>query len=300
MNPLIELKTATPVFLIVLVLACFALSPTVQADPNSNTSYGRAALPGNTAGDRNSAFGVEALSVNSTGSQNTALGNAALESNMTGAFNTAIGEGALVASTGSGNTALGRNAGGLVRTASNVICIGLNIVGANVSNSCLIGNIFGATSSGGTAVFVNSEGKLGTTSSSKRFKEDIKPMDKASEALLALKPVTFRYKKELDPAAASQFGLVAEDVEKVNPDLVVRDKEGKPHSVRYEAVNAMLLNEFLKEHRTVQELESNAVKQEAIIARQQKQIEALTAGLQKVSAQTEASKAAPQLAENHR
>ena len=117
-------------------------------------------------------------------------------------------------------------------------------------------------------------------------------MDKISEALFALKPVTFRYKKEVDPAGTSQLGLVAEEVEKVNPDLIVRDKEGRPYSVRYDQVNAMLLNEFLKEHRTVQE-------QGAIIARQQKQIDALTAGLEKVSAQVELSRAAPQTVLNN-
>jgi uncharacterized coiled-coil protein SlyX len=152
--------------------------------------------------------------------------------------------------------------------------------------------------------------------SSRRFKDEIKPMDKGSEAVFALKPVTFRYKKEIDPGRTSQFGLVAEEVEKVNPDLIVRDKEGKPYSVRYDQVNAMLLNEFLKDHRTVQELKSTATAQEAIITqlkttlaqqqkdsqatatRLQKQIEALTAGLQKVSAQLEASKPGPQVVKN--
>jgi Chaperone of endosialidase len=144
-------------------------------------------------------------------------------------------------------------------------------------------------------VFVTSAGKLGTITavSSARFKDEIKPMDKASEAILALKPVTFRYKKELDPTRIPQFGLVAEEVEKVNPDLVKRDRDGKLQTVRYEAVNAMLLNEFLKEHRKNEE-------QEATIARQQKQIEALTVGLQKVSAQVEASKPAPQMVGNNR
>jgi hypothetical protein len=141
-------------------------------------------------------------------------------------------------------------------------------------------------------VFVNTDGKLGTLTSSARFKTDIKPMDNTSEAILSLKPVTFRYKKEVDTHGIPQFGLVAEDVEKVNPDLVVRDADGKVYTVRYEAVNAMLLNEFLKEHKTVQE-------QGATIARQQKQIEALTAGLQKVSAQLEVSKAAPQTVLNN-
>jgi uncharacterized coiled-coil protein SlyX len=121
-----------------------------------------------------------------------------------------------------------------------------------------------------------------------------------SEAVFALNPVTFRYKKDLDPQEIPQFGLVAEDVEKINPDLVVRDKEGKPYSVRYDQVNAMLLNEFLKEHRTVQELKSNAVKQEAIIARLEQQIEALTTGLQKLSADLRVSKSATRMVSNSR
>jgi hypothetical protein len=146
----------------------------------------------------------------------------------------------------------------------------------------------------GSPVVIGMGGRLGVTMSSAQFKEAIKPMDKASEAILALKPVTFHYKKEVDPEGIPQFGLVAEDVETVNPDLVVRDEDGKVTTVRYEAVNAMLLNEFLKEHKRVQEQQSKIEKQEAAIARQQKQIEALTAGLQKVSAQLEASKAAPQ------
>src|SRR5207253_9501445 len=159
-------------------------------------------------------------------------------------------------------------------------------------SSCYIGSIFGETSSGGAAVFIAPDGKLGTATSSRRFKEEIKPMYDDSEAIFALKPVTFRYKKEIDAAGTSQFGLVAEEVEKVNADLVVRDKEGKPYSVRYEAVNAMLLNEFLKAHQRMEE-------QGAIIAKQQKQIEALVAGLQKVSAQVEMSRTAPQMAVNH-
>ena len=145
---------------------------------------------------------------------------------------------------------------------------------------------------------VDANNRLGTVVSSKRFKEDIQQMGIVSEALFALKPVSFHYKKQIDPAGKSQFGLVAEDVEKVNSDLVVRDKEGKPYSVRYDQVNPMLLNEFLKEHRTGQEPKSAAAKHEATIARQQKQIDALTAGLQKVSAQLEASKPAPQVANN--
>jgi hypothetical protein len=156
--------------------------------------------------------------------------------------------------TGSGNIALGSGAGINVTTANNVICIGA--AGNDVNDSCYIGNIFGSTSTNGIGVFVNSNGRLGTATSSQRFKKDIKSMDRASEALLALKPVTFRYTKQIDPAGTSQFGLVAEEVEKVNPDLVVRDKEGKPYSVRYDQVNAMLLNEFLKEHRKIERLEA--------------------------------------------
>src|SRR5207248_7349502 len=140
-------------------------------------------------------------------------------------------------------------------------------------------------------VFINSSGQLGTAPSSRRFKEEIEPMEQASELLFLLKPVTFHYKKEIDPAGTSQFGLIAEDVEKVNPDLIVRDKENKPYSVRYDQVNAMLLNEFLKEHRKVNQLTKDF---ESKLAAQQKQIEALAAGLQKVSAQLEATRPAPQ------
>jgi hypothetical protein len=156
----------------------------------------------------------------------------------------------------------------------------------------------------GTPVFINANGQLGTTPSSARFKDEIKPMDKASEAILALKPVTFRYKKELDPDGIRQFGLVAEDVAKVNPDLVIRDAEGKVYTVRYEAVNAMLLNEFLKEHRTIEEQKATIaqLKQDfqSTLAEQQKQIQALTAGLQKVSTHLELSKPAAQtVVDNH-
>jgi hypothetical protein len=268
-----------------------------------NTAIGVNALLNNTTGGSNTATGYQAL-LNNTGNTNTANGWQALFSNTTGAGNTAIGYFALDGNTtGGNNIALGRFAGMNVTTADNVICIGSD--GMNENNSCFIGNIFNATSSGGTAVFINTDGRLGTTTSSQRFKEGIKPIEQASEELYALKPVTFHYKKEIDPAGMTQFGLVAEDVEAINPDLVVRDKEGKPYSVRYDQVNAMLLNEFLKEHRTIQEqmatiaqLTSTIEKQDAMNARQQKQIEALTKGLQKVSAQLEASKRAPQVVNN--
>ena len=262
-----------------------ALTDNTTGDDNTATGFG--ALGQNTTGFENTASGVGALNQNTSGFGNTATGDNALQANIAGNNNTADGAGALFNATGTGNTAFGAGAGAGVTTANNVICLGSQ--GANVSDSCYIGNIFGAGAISGDAVFVTSAGKLGTVTipSAARFKEEIKPMNKASDVLFALKPVTFRYKEEFDPQRIPQFGLVAEEVEKVNPDLVKRDHDGKLQTVRYDAVNAMLLNEFLKEHKTVQE-------QGATITRLQKQIEALTAGLQKVSAQLEVKKPAPQ------
>jgi trimeric autotransporter adhesin len=257
---------------------------------DQNTATGAGALLISTTGEQNTANGAFALFSNTEGSFHTAVGHQALFSNTTGNGNTAIGGGALFNNiTGGLNTALGVGAGVGVTTASNVICIGAG--GNNVDNSCFIGNIFGATSSGGTAVFINSNGRLGTATSSRRFKDHIKPMENASEALFALKPVCFRYNKEIDPVGISQLGLVAEDVEKVNPDLVVRDTEGKPYSVRYDQVNAMLLNEFLKEHKKSEKLEATVASLMATVKEQAAQI-------QKVSAQLEASKPAPQVVNN--
>jgi uncharacterized coiled-coil protein SlyX len=275
-----------------------------------NTATGAYALQRNTTGFFNTASGNGALLANITGGNNTANGYSALFYNTTGGSNTAEGYQALYNSTiGSNNIALGKAAGTNLTTGSNNIEIGSAGVAAEANTICLgtagtqqatyIAGISGATVSTGVPVIVDTTGHLGTTTSSARFKEAIQPMDKASEAILALKPVTFRYKRDLDPERVPQFGLVAEDVEKVNPDLVARDEQGKAYTVRYEAVNAMLLNEFLKEHRTVQELKSTAAKQEATIARQQKQIEALTAGLQKVSAKLALSKAEPQTVLNN-
>jgi Chaperone of endosialidase len=257
----------------------------------SNTAVGVQALASNTDGNSNTANGAHALSNNTHGLQNTANGAAALLSNETGDGNTAYGANALHNNTfGEGNTALGFGAGTGVSTADNVIAIGTP--GANVSNSCYIGNIFGAAVSAATdtPVIIDTTGKLGTTTSSQRFKKDIKPMDQASETILSLKPVTFHYKT--DNTSTARFGLIAEEVAQVNPDLVVRDDKGEIYSVRYDAVNAMLLNEFLKEHRKNEE-------QQASIARLQKQIEALTAGLQKVSAQVEMNRTAPQMVVNN-
>jgi len=219
-----------------------------------NTANVLDALLSNTTGDGNTANGFEALNGNTEGSNNTATGGAALGSNTIGNHNTANGVSALALNTeGSNNTALGELAGIGVTTASNVICIGAGVDGANVSDSCFIGNIRDVTTAIGDAipVLIDSAGQLGTASSSGRFKKEIQPMDKASEAILALKPVTFHYKS--DKIGTPQFGLIAEEVAAVNPDLVVRDKNGEIYTVRYDAVNAMLLNEFLKAHRAIEE-----------------------------------------------
>ncbi len=213
------------------------------------------------------ANGNDALANNTTGGSNIALGDSAGFNLTTGDFNIDIG-----------------NAG--VANEANTIRIGRS----GDQTKTFVAGINGAAVAG-AAVKVNATGQLGVAPSSERFKAEIKPMDKASEAVLALKPVTFRYKKELDPKGIAQFGLVAEQVAKVNPALVDRDGKGEIYTVRYEAVNAMLLNEFLKEHRTVQELE-------ATVARQQRQIEVLTKGLQKVSDQIELSKPAPRAVAN--
>jgi hypothetical protein len=270
-----------------------------------NTAVGFDALGGNTSGLRNTAVGFQALA-NGNGTENTAVGShARVGFGGGGNGNTAVGFAALFATDGSLNTALGRHAGyNLTGGDSNNIDIGANVEGvAGESNTIRIGNtditdtfisgISRTTVASGAAVLVDSSGHLGTVTSSKRFKEEIRPMNKTSEAIFSLEPVTFRYKKEIDPAGTSQFGLIAEEVAKVNPTLVLPDKEGKPYTVRYEAVNAMLLNEFLKEHRKNEE-------QQATIAQLKSGMEALTATvkeqaaqIQKVSAQLEANKPIP-------
>jgi hypothetical protein len=266
-----------------------------HTDGGGNTANGAFALISHTSGIDNTVVGDRALLLSTTGGFNTAVGEAAMLNNDTGSSNVAIGVQALGNNiSGSNNIVLGNVAGSGVTTANDVICIGAG--GENVDSSCYIGGIFNATSSGGTAVFINSAGKLGTSTSSQRFKEAIKPMEQASAALFALKPVSFHYKKEIDPQGTKQFGLVAEEVEKVNPDLVVRDKEGKPYTVRYDQVNAMLLNEFLKEHRKVEELEAMVARQqksfESKVAEQRQQIDALTLAVQKISAQVDMNTAA--------
>jgi uncharacterized coiled-coil protein SlyX len=306
---------------------------------SANTAYGAFALMSNTVGIQNTATGFNALLNNTNGSHNTANGFNALLKNTTGSNNTATGQGALNqvstgdantangqtalnrVTTGSGNIGLGFKAGFNVVTGSNNIDIGnvgvlgdtntIRIGAAGTQTTTFVAGIFGAPVAGGVGVLVNSSGKLGQVVSSVRFKEAIKPMDQASESILSLQPVTFRYKHELDPDGTPQFGLVAEEVERVNPDLVVRGADGKVMTVRYEAVNAMLLNEFLKEHKKVAQQERKVQEQEATInqlksivaqqqkefqtaaAHQQEQIEALTAGLQKVSSRLELNKPSP-------
>jgi hypothetical protein len=284
-----------------------------------NTAIGAAALDSNTGGDRNTATGVLALGSNTTSSNNTAMGFIALLEN-TGGSNTAFGSGALGSNTtGFGNTAIGDSALGENTTGSFNIAVGF-FAGQNLStgsgnidignlgvdgesNTIRIGGDTGAGSqtatfiagiSGtavvGDAVVVDANGQLGTVASSARFKKQIRPMDKTSEAILGLKPVSFRYKS--DSKGTPQFGLIAEEVAKVNPDLVVRDRNGEIYSVRYEAVNAMLLNEFLKEHKKTEKLEATVASLIAIVKEQAAQI-------QKVSAQLEASKPASQVVNNN-
>jgi len=196
--------------------------------------------------------------------------------------------------TGSNNIDIGANVGGAAGEA-NTIRIGARANGLSVQRTAFIQGISGAVVANGVAVIVGPTGQLGTVQSSKRFKEAIKPMDKASEAILALKPVIFRYKKELDAEEIPQFGLIAEEVEKVNPELVARDEEGKIMSVRYEAVNAMLLNEFLKEHRKVEELTKDF---QATVAQLTARLDEQASQIQKVSAQLELSKAARKTVRN--
>jgi trimeric autotransporter adhesin len=297
----------------------------LNTDGDSNTATGRAAMGGGTTGSRNTATGWQALFnntgnanvangafalySNTTGEVNTANGNEALSSNTTGSFNTANGFEALISNTtGGSNIALGDFAGGDLTTGDFNIDIG-NVGVAAESNTIRIGTsgdqtkTFIAGISGvavaGAAVKVDAEGQLGVAPSSERFKAEIMPMNKASEAVLALKPVTFRYKKEVDPSGIPQFGLVAEQVAKVNPALVDRDGKGEIYTVRYEAVNAMLLNEFLKEHQKVEKLEATAMEQQKAIKALIASLKEQASQIQKVSAQLEVSKPTPQMVINN-
>jgi hypothetical protein len=275
---------------------------------NETTATGAGALLSNTSGNDNTANGAFALVSNSTGQDNTAIGARALLNHTSGDSNTAVGEAAMLNdSTGSNNIAigvqalgnndsgsfnivLGNTAGTGVTTASNVICIGAS--GANVGNSCYINGIWGQTIDPATAVLVGVDefGKLGTVASSRTLKCDIKPMDKSSDPVLRLKPVTFHYKSDVKRTPC--FGLIAEEVAQVSPDLVVRDKEGKPVTVRYDQVNTMLLNEFLKEHDTVQELKQQVAALTATVKAQASLI-------RKVSDKVELNRPVSQVAESN-
>ena len=251
-----------------------------------NNAHGRGALTTNVGGNENNAFGDLAMFANTTGSSNTAIGDDALDNNTTGSFNVAVGDEA--------GTGLGVDV-------NNCIAIGAPGAGpfAVLDNTCFIGSIFGEPVSDPgtqTAVYVDQFNVVGIFNSSRRFKHDIKPMDKASEVILALKPVSFKFNS--DWKATTQYGLIAEEVAEVNPELVVRGRDGEVQTVRYEQVNAMLLNEFLKAHKKVQNLETT-------VALQQKGMEVLTAQLkeqaaqiQKVSAQVELNKRAPRTVAN--
>jgi hypothetical protein len=261
-----------------------ALALQSNVDGDSNNAVGYQALGNNTGGAENNAMGYSAL-LNSGGAANTAVGDSAFMNSRTGSFNTVIG---WQAGTGSGvdgddNIYIGATSGPASGSESGAIRIG----DPGFVLSCYIAGIAGQAAPGGLPVLISADGKLGTLVSSARFKDYIKPMDKASESLFSLKPVSFCYKKEIDPAGTSQFGLLAEDVEKVNPALIVRDKEGKPYSVRYDQVNAMLLNEFLKEHKTLRE-------QQKEIDNLKAELEEQKALIQNVSAQLKLSKPTPQ------
>jgi uncharacterized coiled-coil protein SlyX len=287
----------------------FALFSNTEGDQNTATGF--EALFNNTTGEFNTANGTFALFSNTTGNSNTTIGDSALAASTTGNSNTAIGDSALSNNTtGNTNTALGRNAGSSVTTASNVIAIGHQ--GANMDNSCYIGNIYSniqpILGTDPDYVTIGSDGRLGRSNlngSSRRFKHDIKPIDNASEVIFGLKPMRFRYNKEYDVMQRPSFGLIAEEVAEVAPDLVGRNTKGEPESVRYDQINAMLLNEFLKEHKRVQAQQATISELKSTVAQQQKGMEVLTAQLkeqaaqiQKVNARMEMSRSAPQIVVN--
>ena len=293
-----------------------ALFSNIRGD--NNTAVGWLALQHNTGGLANTAIGADTLVNNTIGDANAAFGGFALTNNSTGIRNTAIGVESLKKNNGNDNIALGYEAGMNISTGSSTICIGhpgvtsdtntIRIGTSGVQTTAFIAGISGASVPGGVGVVVDVNGKLGTIVSSAAFKNDVKPMDKASEAILSLKPVTFRYRKELDPNGVPQFGLVAEEVEKVNPDLVARDQQGKPYTVRYEAVNSMLLNEFLKAHRKIEEQQTaiaqlklraaQQTKLETTVAQQQREIETLTSQIEVVSQRLSADRPADRTVSN--
>jgi uncharacterized coiled-coil protein SlyX len=275
-----------------------ALALFSNATGYQNTSTGALALFSNTTGVGNMANGYSALYSNTTGFFNSATGADSLANNTTGAYNTANGYQALGSNTtGYFNTALGHAAGANIITGDRNICIGAMVYGVDgVNDTTWIGNVYDSVTTA-RQVYVNADNKIGTLSSSRRFKNQIEPMDRSSETLFALKPVTFRYNKNVDPSQALSFGLIAEEVAEVSPELITRDEEGKPQTVRYEAVNAMLLNEFLKEHNKNEVQAKTIAELKSTIAQQQKAIEQLATQMQKVSAQVQLN-GAPAIAAN--
>ena len=267
---------------------------------SDNTATGGFSLYANTGGTKNTASGYYSMYSNTTGSHNAALGYLAMYYNRTGIQNTAVGAYALNYNvSGNYNIGIGWSAGYVTTGSDNIMIGNLGVSGENGTIrigtqgrqlNTYVAGIHGATSAAGVAVFVNNQGKLGTLTSSRKYKTDIADMDKASDAILALRPVTFKYKPELDNEGIPQFGLIAEEVAEVCPELVAHDEKGDIYTVRYEAVNAMLLNEFLKQDKHLQsqigstaEQERKLSAQERTIAQQQQQIEALTQKLNDLS-----------------
>ena len=283
----------------------------IRLVPGYNTAAGERALQSLRTGVWNTAVGAWTLLSDTTGACNAAYGNNAMRLSTTGMDNAAFGVQALASlANGSTNVAVGYGAGINLTSGDKNIYVGspgistesstIRIGGANHTRTFVSG-IYGVTATGGTAVYINSFGQLGTAPSSLRFKENIEPMDNASKIIQALRPVTFKYKS--DPTATPHFGLVAEEVEKVCPDLVTRDAEGKAFGVRYESVNAMLLNEFLKEHRKVQEQQATITELKSMARAQQKVMAALARRLdeqdskiERVSPQMQATKPTQQIA----
>ena len=281
---------------------------------NSNTASGVGALFNNTMGFNNTAVGYNALLSNAEAGDNTAVGTTALFSNTSGEFNTAIGSQSLRNNVdGDSNTAIGDSAGFNI-TGSGNVCVGAGVNGVvGENNITRIRNVYESVATE-RAVYVTSDNRIGTLSSSRRYKDEITPMAKASEAIHSLRPVTFRYKKHIDATRCLSFGLIAEDVADVDPNLVTRDREGKPQTVRYEAVNAMLLNEFLKEHRKNEEQQATITELKSLVAQQQKEFQAAIAEqrkefearlnqqdamIQRVNDRIELARSAPQTAANN-
>jgi trimeric autotransporter adhesin len=267
-----------------------------------NNAFGRNALTNNVDGDENDAFGDNAIEENTTGSQNTAMGDDALDGNTTGSGNTAVGkEAGNSIIDGNDNVVLGHNAGIGIMHASRNIAIGTEVAGpfTDFDDTCFIGSIFGEIVSdpgSQAAVFVDQFNVVGIFNSSRKYKHDIQPMDKASETLYRLKPVTFKFNS--DWKGTTQYGLIAEEVAEVDPQLVVHDKNGEITSVHYEQINSMLLNEFLKEHKKVEEQQASISQLKSEMQTMLAQLKEQAAQIQKVSAQLEVREPAAKVVVN--